>query len=96
MLYCKFVDALIKWWNSNDEATIVIKETLTEIEREQAKSKGKETQMIEQQVNMETSSSQTTEEKDLDIKDRYKQIKQRNEEIKSEIYSQFLKQKPGN
>ena len=52
--------------------------------------------MIEKQKNMEASSSQIAEEKDLDIKEKYKQIKQKNEEIKSEIYSQFLKQKPGN
>ena len=52
--------------------------------------------MIERQKNMEASSSHTVEEKDLDIKERYKQIKQKNEEIKSEIYSQFIKQKPGN
>ena len=42
--------------------------------------------MIEKQ-NMDASSSQTAEEKDLDIKEKYKQIKQKNEEIKSEIYS---------
>ena len=40
---------------------------------------------------MEASSSQTTQEKDLEIKEKYKQIKQKNEEIKTEIYSQFLK-----
>lgn len=45
---------------------------------------------------MEAPSSHPAEEKDLDIKERYKQIKQKNEEIKTEIYSQFLKQKPGN
>ena len=55
-----------------------------------------DTQMIKKQYNMEASSSQTAEEKDLDIKEKYKQIKQKNEEIKIEIYSQLLKQKPGN
>ena len=45
---------------------------------------------------MEASSSQPAEEKDLDIKEKYKQIKQKNEEIKTKIYSQFLKQKPRN
>ena len=43
---------------------------------------------------MEASSSQTTEEKDLDIKEKYKQIKLKNEEIKNDIYSQYLKQTP--
>ena len=51
--------------------------------------------MIEKQ-NMEASSSQTAKEKDLDIKEIYKQIKKKNEEIKSEIYFQFLKRKQGN
>ena len=46
--------------------------------------------MIEKTQNMDASSSQTVEEKDLDIKEKYKQIKQKNEEIKSEIFSQFL------
>ena len=52
--------------------------------------------MVEKQHNMEVSSSHTAEEKDFNIKYKYKQIKQKNEEIKTEIYSQFLKQKPGN
>ena len=45
---------------------------------------------------MEASSSDSTEENDLDIKEKYKQINLNNEEIKTKIYSQFLKQKPGN
>lgn len=53
-------------------------------------------QMMDRHKSMETSSSHSIEEKDLDIKERYKQIKLKNEEIKTEIYSQFLKQKPGN
>ena len=52
--------------------------------------------MIEKQHSMEEFSSQPAKEKDLDIKERYKKIKQKNEEIKTKIYSQFLKQKPGN
>ena len=47
--------------------------------------------MIKKQHNMETSSSQSAEEKDLEIKEKYKKIKQKNEDIKIEIYSQFLK-----
>ena len=43
---------------------------------------------------MEASSSQTAEEKDLDIREKYKEIKIKNEEIKNEIYSQYLKKTP--
>ena len=78
---------------NNDEATVIVNEILAEIEKDKTASKD-DTQMIEKQNNMEASSSQTAEEKDLDIKEKYKQIKQKNEEIKSEKYSQFLKKKP--
>ena len=40
------------------------------------------------------SSSKKIAEKDMDIKERYKEIKAKNEEIKSEIYSQYLKKTP--
>ena len=43
---------------------------------------------------MEASSSQKAQENDLDIREKYKQIKTKNEEIKNEIYSQYLKQTP--
>ena len=43
---------------------------------------------------MEASSSQTVEEKNLDIKEKYKHINLNNEEIKNDIYSQYLKQTP--
>ena len=66
-----------------------------EIEKESTANQN-DTQLIKKQHNMEASSSQSAEEKDLEIKEKYKQIKQRNEEIKTEIYSQFLKQKLGN
>ena len=55
---------------------MIINETLAEIEKEQTTGKD-DTQMIEKQ-NMEASSSQTIEEKDLDINEEYKQIKQKN------------------
>ena len=80
---------------NNDEVTMIVNEILAEIEKDKITSKD-DTQMIEKHNNMEASSSQTAEEKDLDIKENYKQIKQKNEEIKSEIYSQFLKKKPWN
>ena len=49
---------------------------------------------MERQQSMEAFSSQVVEEKDLDIKEKYKQIKLNNEEIKNNIYSQYLKQTP--
>ena len=45
---------------------------------------------------MDASSSQQAEDTYIDIKEKYKQIKAKNEEIKNEIYSQYLKQTPGN
>ena len=45
---------------------------------------------------MEASSSQEVEYKDTDIKEKYKEIKATNEEIKNEIYSQYLKKTLGN
>ena len=49
---------------------------------------------MERQQSMEASSSQAVEEKYLDIKEKYKRIKLKNEEIKNNIYSQYLKQTP--
>ena len=40
------------------------------------------------------SSSKIAEGRVSDIQEKYKQIKERNEEIKREFYSQFLKEKP--
>ena len=52
---------------------------------------------MEIQVNSEApSSSKAAEETDSDIQKKYKQIKERNEVIKNEVYSKFLKEKPGN
>ena len=80
---------------NDDIATAIINETLVEIQKEKPV-KQDDTQMIEKQHSIEASSSQPAEEKDLDIKEKYKKIKHKNEEIKTKIYSQFLKQKPGN
>ena len=53
--------------------------------------------MVENQVNLEApSSSKEIEGTNSDIQKKYKQIKEKNEEIKNEVYSQFLKEKPGN
>ena len=45
------------------------------------------TQVIKKQQSMEASSSQPVEDKDIDIREKYKKIKAKNEEIKNEIYS---------
>ena len=52
--------------------------------------------MIEKQQNMEASWSQQAENTHTDIKEKYKEIKAKNEELKNEIYSQYLKQTLGN
>ena len=78
---------------NTDVATVITNEPITEnLNEEQPENSN--TQMIEKQQNMEASSSQTAEEKDIDIREKYKQIKTKNEEIKNEIYSQYLKQTP--
>ena len=71
---------------NNEPATKIINEEHTDYSN---------TQVIEKQQNMEASSSQRAEDKDIDIREKYKQIKTKNEEIKNEIYSQYLKQTPG-
>ena len=40
---------------------------------------------------MEASSSQQAENTDSNIKEKYKEIKAKNEELKNDIYSQYLK-----
>ena len=76
----------------NDEATVIVNETLVEIQKEQVLTQEQGREMVEKQVNIEVpSSSKTTEGKDIDIQEKYQQIKEINEEIKREVYSQFLK-----
>ena len=53
------------------------------------------TQVIEKQHNLEAYSSQTVEEKYLDMREKYKKIKSKNEESKNDIYSQYLKKTLG-
>ena len=53
----------------NDEATVIVNETLADIQKDQTAGE-QDTQMIEKQKNMEAPSSHTVEEKDLDIKER--------------------------
>ena len=82
--------------SSNQEATVIVDEVLKEIGKEQVAADKQGKQIIEKQVDLEIpSSSKIAEGKDSDIKQRYKQIKEKNEEIKREIYSQFLKENPG-
>ena len=47
--------------------------------------------MIEKQQIMEESSSKKVDNIYSDIKEKYKEIKAKNEELKNEIYSQYLK-----
>ena len=80
-----------------EDATVIVTEILTEIQKGQIAAQEQDSQMIEKKVHIEIpSSSKTTDERDSDIEQRYKQIKKKNEEIKREIYSQFLEEKPGN
>ena len=52
--------------------------------------------MVEIEMNTEApSSSKTAEETDSEIQKRFKQIREKNEEIKNEVYSKLLKEKPG-
>ena len=54
----------------------------TEIENEQQPTTSN-TQLIQKQQSVEVSSSKQAENKDMDIKERYKEIKAKNEEIKN-------------
>jgi len=54
------------------------------------------TQLIERQLNIEVSSFTRSMDKQKDIKERYKEIKLRNETLKAETYSQYFKQTPAN
>ena len=71
-------------------ATVIINEPTTK-NHNQEQINNEDTQLMERQQIMEASSSQEAEEKDLDIKEKYKHIKMKNEEIKNNIYSQYLK-----
>ena len=52
--------------------------------------------MVEMEMDTEApSSSKTTKETDSDIQKRFKKIGEKNEEIKNEVYSKLLKEKPG-
>ena len=54
-------------------------------------------EIVEMQINSEDpSSSKATKETDSNIQNKYKQIREINEEIKNEVYSQLLKENPGN
>ena len=71
---------------NTDAATVTKNEPVTENLNE-GNPDNSNTQMIEKKQNIEASSSQIAEEKDLDIREKYKKIKEKNEEIKNEIYS---------
>ena len=61
---------------------MIINEPTTKNQNEE-QIKNEDTQLMERQQSMEASSSQADEEKDLDIKEKYKQIKLKSEEIKT-------------
>ena len=52
--------------------------------------------MLERQPSVEVSSFSRLADRDQDIKDRYKEIKARNESFKAQIYAQYLKLTPTN
>ena len=52
--------------------------------------------MLERQLSVEVSSLSRPTDKDKDIKDRYKEIKMRNEKLKAQTYAQYLKLTPTN
>ena len=54
------------------------------------------TQMLERQLIVKVSSFSRPADKDKDIKDRYKEIKMRNEKLKAQSYAQCLKLTPTN
>jgi len=51
---------------------------------------------LERQLSVEVSSFNRPADKDKDIKDRYKEIKMRNEKLKAQTYAQYLKYMPTN
>ena len=55
-----------------------------------------QTQMLERQLSVEISSFSRPADKDKDIKDRFKEIKMRNEKLKEQSYAQYLKLTPTN
>lgn len=55
-----------------------------------------QTQMLERQLSVEVSSFSRSDDKDQDVKDRYKEIKIRNENFKAQTYAQYLKITPTN
>jgi len=49
---------------------------------------------LERQLSVEVSSFSRPADKDKDIKDRYKEIKMRNEKLKAQTYAKYLKLTP--
>jgi len=52
--------------------------------------------MFERQLSVEVSSFRKPTNRDQDIKERYKEIKVRNERLKAQAYAQYLKLTPTN
>jgi len=55
-----------------------------------------QTQGLERQLSLEVSSFRIPADKDQDIKERYREIKARNEKLKVQTYAQYLKMTPTN
>jgi len=54
------------------------------------------TQIIEKHLSIEVYSSKKSVDKEKDIKEKYKEIKFRNEALKAKTYAQYFKQTPVN
>ena len=82
---------------TNDEVTLIVNETLKELQNVQLEAQKKDTVMIEKQTNVDIpSSSKETNNTESYIQIRFRQIREKNEELKSEVYSKFPKENPGN
>ena len=82
---------------TDDEATRIVTETLKELQNVQLRARQKDTVTVDKQSNVDMpSSSKEPDNTESNIKIRFREIKEKNEEIESEAYSKFLKEKPGN
>jgi len=79
-----------------DTDTVVERRKSTVPSRETHQPSTSKTQLIEIKLSVEVSSFTTLVDKEKDIKDRYKEIKLRNEKLKVETYAQYFKQTPAN
>ena len=82
---------------TDDEATRIVTETLKELQNFKIGTQQKVTVMGEKKTTVDMhSSSKETDNPESEIQIRFGQIKEKNEEIKNQAYSRFIKEKPGN